>query len=263
MLKHLVLVEIITYLQRKEAAFDYIDTHAGAGLYHLHRGHSQKLAEYREGIGKLFDLDWLELNPYLCQVKTINPDGKLKAYPGSPMLALSLLRPQDRAWLYELHPTDFELLCKNVRRHKKVKVLNENGFKSLPALLPPASRRGLVLIDPPYEVKSDFNTVVRTLQQAHRRFATGIYALWYPVVDRRQINWLEGALRSSGIPNMQRFELGVCPDSSARGMTSSGMVVVNPTWGLFEKMQHILPTLATLLGQDGQGVFRCDVLAEK
>ena len=260
-LKHLVLVELIHYLQKKNAGFDYIATHAGAGLYQLHSSHGEKLQEYRDGIGRLTKLEWPELTDYLQLVAGFNKPDRLSIYPGSPLIALTLLRPQDRAWLYDLHPTDYDQLRRNTAKFAKVKVFQEDGFKSLLSLMPPTSRRSLVLIDPSYEVKSDYGAVIRVIQLAHQKFSTGTYALWYPVVDRHQIDRLERAIKATGIRHIQRFELGVVADGAAPGMTSSGMIVVNPTWGLFDRMAALLPRLAKKMGRDGAGVYRCDVLA--
>ena len=259
-LKHVVLTEILRHLTRKETGISYIDTHAGAGLYNLESDHGQKLAEYNTGIGRLTGVDWPELQPYLTVLSHVNPPGVLTTYPGSPLFAQSLLRPQDQSWLFELHPTDHQLLSNHFAGHKKVRVQRSDGLAALPGLLPPPSRRGLVLIDPSYEIKRDYHQVVKALRLAHRRFATGVYALWYPVVDRRHIQQLEQSLKAAMIPHIQRFELGIAPDNPQRGMTASGMIVINPTWGLFDMMDQLLPKLAARLGYSGRGHHRCDIL---
>ncbi len=258
LLKHLVLIELLQYLQRKDAAVEYIDTHAGAGLYQLDSDESQKTGEYHSGYGAIQECDWPELETYKSLVARFNQRKQLR-YPGSPLLALELLRPQDRAWLFELHPKDHQRLLLSCKNYSKVRIENSDGLKGLISLLPPASRRALVLIDPSYEVKSDYRAVVDTLQQAQRRFATGTYALWYPVVQRRQIEQLEKDLLKTGIRNIQRFELGWAPDSTEYGMTASGMIVINPTWGLMDKMQDLLPKLAHQLA-GAEGNWRCDQL---
>lgn len=262
-LKHLVLVELLIYMQKKEGAYQYIDCHGGAGMYRLAQKESQKLREYEQGIGRIIDLDWPELDSYLSLIKSFNRNNKLEIYPGSPLLALAMMRRQDQAWLYELHPADYDLLCRTTAKYKRVVTRKEDSLKMFPTLLPPACRRSLVLLDPSFEIKSDYSTVVKSLQIAHRRFSSGVYALWYPVVDRRQIDKLERNLLATGIRHIQRFELGVCPDNAATGMTSSGIMVINPTWGLFDKMAQILPKLADIFGNDGLGQYRCDVLADE
>ena len=260
-LKHLVLTEILRYLARKDAGFHFIDTHAGAGIYRLNSDHSQKLQEFRDGIGRLTTLDWPELAPYLALVARFNKSGDLARYPGSPMLAQTLLRPQDTGIFYELHPTDYPLLVRNLAKHKRVRAEHADGLQALPGLLPPVSRRGMVLIDPSYELKEDYRRVVSVLQQAHRRFATGVYALWYPVVDRQHIERLERDFRATGIGRIQRFELSVRAEGMGQGMTGSGMIVINAPWGLYELMAGLLPRLAHHLGHNGAGHYRCDMLA--
>lgn len=262
-LKHAVLVEILNYLIQKEKPFDYIDTHSGAGLYSLQSEDSQKLQEYTNGIGRLESADFPELVTYFEMVRSINPSDTLDVYPGSPAIADYFLRKQDRGWLFELHPQDYKLLRDNMIDSKRMKVQPDNGFDGLKALLPPASRRALVLIDPSYEIKSDYDLVIESIVNAHKKFSSGIYALWYPVVERDKIDAMEAKLKKSGIRKIQRFELGICEDSSERGMTASGMFVINPPWTLFDKMSSLLPRLSTQLSQDGKSNFKCDVISEE
>jgi 23S rRNA (adenine2030-N6)-methyltransferase len=262
-LKHIVLVEILEYLNRKEKGFHYIDTHAGAGLYDLQSEHAAKLGEWEQGVGKLKREDWPELARYFAVIDYFNAAGSSSAYPGSPLIAQNLMREQDRATLFELHPTDFDLLKENTATDKRILVMQKDGFKGLLSQLPPPSRRGLVLIDPSYEVKTDYETVVSTLKQAHRKFATGIYALWYPVVDRQRIDEMEKQLMLSGIRDIQRYELGLHPDAEALGMTAAGIIVINPPWTLRDKMNQVLPKLASALGDSSEAFVRCDVLAEE
>ena len=187
-IKHVIIVEILAYLCKKDKAFDYVETHAGAGLFSLESDHAKKLHEYTNGIGKLSAEDWPELARYFEIINSFNEESSTLAfYPGSPMFARDFLRAQDKAWLYELHPEDFKLLDKNISNNRQIYVKNEDGFKGLLSLLPPLSRRALVLIDPSYEVKSDYQQVVDTVVLAHKKFPTGTYAIWYPVVDRSRI----------------------------------------------------------------------------
>lgn len=253
-------VEILEHLTKKAKPFEYIDTHSGAGLYNLQSEHASKLAEYANGIGKLKEADWPELNSYFKVINSFNKSDKLNYYPGSPLIAANYLRTQDKAWLYELHPNDFNLLNNNSSTKRQIKTFNSDGFKGLLSLLPPANRRSLVLIDPSYEIKADYDLIFSEVQKAYRKFATGIYAIWYPVVDRSKIDYLEKRFINSGINDIQRFELGLSEDTDGRGMTSSGMIVINPPWGLFEKMTALLPKLSNALGENGKGVFKCDVL---
>lgn len=261
-LKHFVQVEILSHLMKKEAPFDYIDTHAGAGLYRLESDMAQKNQEYLTGIGKLFaDNSLPPLAPYLQLVSDLNPTGQLRFYPGSPMVAASLLRPQDKAWLFELHPSDAENLRQNFAGRRQCVVREEDGFKGLAALLPTRSRRALVLIDPPYEQKEDYQRVVSALELIHRKMATATVAIWYPVVDRRRIDAMTRKIAASGIRKIELFELGVRADSEGHGMTASGMIVVNPPWTLRAQMEQLLPQLAERLSLDGDAHFRCETLA--
>lgn len=255
-LKHIVQIEILLYLQKKDKPFVYIDTHAGAGAYALNSAEAQKTQEYRQGVERISALNWPELRDYQRLVKAQG-----NSYPGSPVIAQQLLREQDHALLFELHPTDGVALQQRMARDKRIRVRQEDGLRGLIAALPAAEKRGLVLMDPSYELKSDYDTVVETLVQAHRRFATATYALWYPVVDRARIERMERALKKSGIRNIQRYELGLQADAVGYGMTSAGMMVINPPWTLKPMMASLLPRLANHLSE--QSVWRCDVVVEE
>jgi len=259
-LKHIVQVEILSHLAKKNKPFTYVDTHAGAGLYHLSSAQATKNAEFNEGIGKLNKNDWPELGTYFDIINNFNSNGELTVYPGSPKITQHFLREKDRAWLFELHSTDFRMLEKNFSNDKRYIVKAEDGYSGFIGLLPPISKRGFVLMDPSYEIKTEYDLVIDTLIKAHRRFATGTYALWYPVVDRRRIIRLEKKLLESGIKRIQLFELGQQKDTVERGMTSAGMIVINPPWTLFNKMEEILPRLAAVLGRDEIPVYRCEEL---
>lgn len=261
--KHIVLVEILNHLKKKETPFEYIDTHSGTGLYNLGAPDSQKLQEYAGGIGKLNFSDFPELELYFQVIKSFNESEKIKFYPGSPSIARYFLRPQDRGWLFELHPADYKLLHDNFARCKNVRVGQQDGFKGLMALVPPKSRRGLVLIDPSYEIKSEYRQVIDSVVKAHKKFAYGIYAIWYPVVERQTIQKMEKRLLHSGIKNIQRFELGIAEDSSQYGMTSSGVFVINPPWTLFDKMARLLPNLSRYLTDSDKPLFKCDILVSE
>ena len=259
-LKHIVMIEILEHLIKKDTPFEYIDTHAGAGLYNLHSEHASKLQEYSKGVGKLNPEDWPELASYFKALANHNSPGKLDYYPGSPVIAMDYLRNRDRGWFYELHPQDVEILKKNTATNKRIKVFFEDGFVGLLSLLPPASRRGLILIDPSYEIKTDYDRVFETIAKAYKKSATCTYAIWYPVVDRNYINQLEKRFINSGIKKIQQFELGICADLRNSGMTASGMIVINPPWQLREKMSLLLPRLVETLGESDGAFFRCEEL---
>ncbi len=266
-LKHLIVVEILRHLVKKDKAFHYIDTHAGAGVYDLRSEHARKLSEHRDGIGRLKVHEWPELHTWFAAINSVEEvagnDDAVRFYPGSPMLARHFMRRKDKAWLFELHSSDRERLAELMRHDRRVKVIPEDGFKGLLALLPPVTRRGFVLIDPSYEVKSDFESVASTVVQAHRKFSSGIYAIWYPVVERRRVETLENRLVGSGMRNIQRFELAVAADSTPGGMRAAGMIVINAPWTLSATMSTLLPRLVGALAQGEGAFFRCDTLVEE
>lgn len=259
-LKHTILIQILEHLGNKDKPFCCIDTHAGPGRYELDGDYAQKNQEYQNGIGKLWQRDDMPecVAEYLNLVKRFNQPDKLTRYPGSPLLIKQLLRNKDRLCLFELHSTEIKLLKDLASNH--ITVSHGDGLKDSLKLLPPIERRGLVLIDPSYEIKNDYTQVVDALKLMHKRFAVGTYALWYPVINRRKNQLLEKAIQTSGINNVQLFELGIRNDSNEHGMTSSGMIVINPPWTLANQMQQTLPWLAEVLGQDGEGFYRIETL---
>jgi len=236
------------------------DTHSGAGFFELAGSDAQKTQEYQDGIAKLWQHTSANeaLNDYISLIKSFNQT-QLEFYPGSPKVAEHFLRRQDKGWFFELHPRDLTLLEENMQGKRSIRVRGENGFAGLIGLLPPASRRACVLIDPPYEVKDDYDTVVKTIMQAHQRFATGTYMIWYPVVDRERIERMEAGLVESGISNIQLFELATEADTDVHGMTASGMIVINPPWKLKQTMDQVLPELVELLSQSS-GFYRSEQL---
>ncbi|PJG82964.1 23S rRNA (adenine(2030)-N(6))-methyltransferase RlmJ [Caviibacterium pharyngocola] len=255
-LKHIVLMLIIESLKQKEKGFYYLDTHAGVGQYRLLSQEAEKTGEFEEGIGRLWGKTDLpeEVARYIAIIKKLNYGGKeLRYYAGSPLIAATMLRPQDRALLTELHPTDYPLLRNNFKEFENVTTKRDNGFQQLKATLPPKERRGLVLIDPPYELKEDYDLVVSAIEEGYKRFATGTYAIWYPVVLRQQVKRMIKGLEETGIRKILQIELAVRPDSAQRGMTASGMIVINPPWTLEAQMKKILPDLTRTLVPEGTG----------
>ena len=258
-LKHLVEVQLLRYLAQKDKPFWYIDTHAGAGCYELDRGYATQNAEFEGGIARLWQRDDLpaSLAEYVALVRHFNPDGQLKLYPGSPLVALQLLREQDRMRLFELHPTDSELLQQNFAGHgAQVLIQAADGFGALKALLPPTPRRALVLIDPPYEDKQDYRHVVAALREGLKRFASGVYAVWYPQLQRAEARHLPEQLKQLPVKSWLHVALSVqAPSEDGFGMHGSGMFVLNPPWTLHGVLQETMPYLARHLGQNGEGAF--------
>ncbi len=260
-IKHIVQVEILEHLTKKDKPFTYIDTHSGAGLFNLNSEHARKLEEYAGGISKLEAQDWPELARYFEVIEEHNDGNAAGAYyPGSPLIAQDFLRGLDKAWLYELHPEDFQRLKHNIGHDRRVQVKHEDGFQGLLGLVPPPARRGLVLIDPSYEIKADYDQVFKVVNTAYKKFSTGTYAIWYPMVNRQQIDDLERNFVHSGIRDIQRFELGLAADSHGHGMTATGMIVINPPWGLMDKMSAVLPKLVDVLGESDEAFYKADVL---
>ncbi|CCO46125.1 putative Protein involved in catabolism of external DNA [Vibrio nigripulchritudo SOn1] len=243
--KHIVQSLILNALNQKEKPYVYHDTHSGVGRYDLTHEWSEKTGEYKQGIARLWQADNLpeEIQSYLEAIQSLNQDNTLRYYPGSPRVARAHIRSQDRIVLTELHPSDHPLLEQEFHRDRQVSIFKEDGFKRLKASLPPKERRGLVLIDPPYELSHEYRDVVNAIAQAHKRWATGIYAIWYPVVNRHDIDDMLTGLEKLGIRKILQIELGVSADTNERGMTASGMIVINPPWKLESQMNEILPIL--------------------
>jgi 23S rRNA (adenine2030-N6)-methyltransferase len=251
-LKHVVLLGILDRLTAKDAPLRYIETHAGAGGYSLLSREAQKNREHELGIWKL----WSAPAPparaaaLLDLVRRYNGErAALEHYPGSPWLARELLRRYDRAYFFELHPAEQRMLAQAFSADRRVTVLRQDGLEGCIGLVPPPERRGLVLIDPSYEVTDEHARVIDALGKAHRRFATGVYAVWYPVIDRRWVDRLERALLATSIGPIDLYELCVAPDGRGRGLTGSGMIVINPPWQLREDLEATLPWLARTLAR--------------
>ena len=258
-LKHFVEVQLLRYLAQKDKPFWFIDTHAGAGCYALDSGYATQNAEYESGIARLWARDDLPaaLADYVALVKGINPDGLMKLYPGSPLVAAELLREQDKMRLFELHPTDSEILQENFSAYgTQVLMQTADGFGALKALLPPPPRRALVLMDPPYEEKQDYQRVVSALNEGLKRFATGTYAVWYPQLQRAEARELPERLKQLPVKSWLNVALTVQGESEEGfGMHGSGMFVLNPPWTLHAVLQEVMPYLVQHLGQDGQASF--------
>jgi 23S rRNA (adenine2030-N6)-methyltransferase len=258
-LKHLVLVQLTRYLCQKEQAFWYLDTHAGAGSYALDSAAAAKLGEFRDGVGRLWGRKDLPaaLADYMALVRKVNPDGSLKVYPGSPMLALAIMRAQDRLRLFELHSREVIRLRENFQAFGKQAIVHDSdGFASLKALLPPPPRRAVVLIDPPYEERRDYDRVVNSLRECLTRFPTGTYMLWYPQLTKLEAHDLPQRLQRLSASNWLQVTLRVrTPASDGFGMHGSGLYILNPPWTLQSTLQEVMPYLVGVLGQDAGAGF--------
>ena len=264
--KHAVLCRILHYLRAKPAPFRVIDTHAGAGLYDLAGREANRGGEWHEGIELLLAANLTApvaalLAPYLEVVAALNERGRLTTYPGSPALARAWLRAQDRLIACEIEPLAAVALKQNLRGDPRIKTLEIDGWTALGAYVPPKERRGLVLVDPPFEEDGDFFRLSRGIAAAHRKWATGIYALWYPIKTRAEPDALAKALRPLGIAKMLRAELFVAPRTDPTRLNGCGLILVNPPWTLESELAVLLPALAGILGRQGQGGFKLDRLA--
>jgi 23S rRNA (adenine2030-N6)-methyltransferase len=255
-LKHAVLVALLQHLNAKDKAWRLLDTHAGAGAYALHAESAQKLGEYRQGVARLWQQGSLPplLAGYIAQVRLFNPQDELRAYPGSPCLAKALMRAQDQLRLYELHPSDHALLAEAFAGDRQVQVQQADGFAGIRAQLPPPSRRGLLLMDPSYELKTDYAAVAAATQEALTRFAEGMVMVWYPQLDARESANLP--VRLKALANAQarkgwlHARLTVAePNERGFGMLGSGVFVINPPHTLRAQLREALPVLVRLLGR--------------
>jgi 23S rRNA (adenine2030-N6)-methyltransferase len=251
--KHVALTRLVEYLKRKEKGFRVIDTHAGPGLYDLASEAARKTGEWRAGIGRLAAavLDagtQARLQAYVDAVQATNPDGEIANYPGSPLIVRHLLRSQDRLSAIELNPHDASSLKSLFAGDHQVRVIRLDGWLALGAHVPPKEKRGLVLIDPPFEEEGEFARLAGRLQAAYRRWPGGIYALWYPLKDRTAVAHFRKALRATGIPKILDTCLSVRAPSSR--LDGSGLVVVNPPFIFENEMRLVLPALVEVLAED-------------
>lgn len=279
-LKHTVLIAMLHHLAQKDAALMVLDTHAGAGLYRLDGDYARTSGEAADGILRLAQADAAALAPalqaYLELVRAFNAGDGVKVYPGSPFIIQHLLRPQDKLKLFELHPSDLRALTRNVAQleaGRQVAVLHEDGFEGVKKYLPPPSRRALVLCDPSYELKSDYGRVQDLVADALRRFSTGTYAIWHPIIGRPEAHDLPRRLKTlatkAGKPwlhatlTVKSAKLGAPLLGASRrpGLPASGMFIINPPYTLKPALQAALPQLAQLLAQDGHAAYQLLVRA--
>lgn len=262
--KHAVLIALFEQLSKKDTPYFFLDTHAGIGLYDLGREEALKTQEFKSGWNGVETA--LQLTPEVARLKAVvaelrHSQHNPKLYPGSPWFALSCMRPQDRAALCELHTEDYETLKQNLHFDKRMAVHHRSGYEALNALLPPKEKRGLVLIDPPYESERDeFPNLIKDLQLAHKKWANGILALWYPIKTRQPINELHRALKESGLPKALNLELCIYPDDSDFHLNGAGMVIINTPWQFEQQMQTMLAELWALLSPSQLGKWQVNWL---
>lgn len=255
--KHALLARLMGHLNKKDKPYFYLDTHAGLGLYDLHHDWARKNKEYVEGIAKVLDSPDppSELSPYLRVVRAENSMRSLRHYPGSPVIARRFLRPGDRMVLSELNREDCRSLDHHFKGDAQVHVHNMDGYQALRAFLPPLERRGLVLIDSSFDRAQEYRRLVEALADAHRRWATGTFALWYPLMVPQDVDRFERQIIATGIRKILRLELSVHDERWAVSLRGSAVLVINPPWGLEEEAEKMLPWLWSNLVEAGQGAW--------
>jgi 23S rRNA (adenine2030-N6)-methyltransferase len=260
-LKHYVLGLVLAHAAQKNKPFWYIDTHAGAGMYSLDDGYATQNKEFEQGVDQLLLADNLpeSLVHLVTQIKSFNTSSA-SLYPGSPMIAQQYLRPDDKMRLFELHPTDYKILLENFSdMGRQVKIEMQDGFTGLKALLPPPTRRAVVLIDPPYEDKLDYQRVVQMMSDSLARFATGTYIVWYPLLQRPEPNEMIDALIALNAPSWLHVAMTIEePSSEGFGMFGSGLFIINPPWTLPEILHASMPELTRILALDESAEFIID-----
>ncbi|MFZ0841057.1 MAG: 23S rRNA (adenine(2030)-N(6))-methyltransferase RlmJ [Xanthobacteraceae bacterium] len=262
--KHAVLARILVHLGEKPQPFRMIDTHAGAGLYDLAGPDASRTGEWRAGIGRLTAASLAApvsalLAPYLDAVAKLNSGGELRHYPGSPLIALSLMRPQDRLIACELEPGAAAALRSHLHADKRAKAIAIDGFVALNAYVPPKERRGLVLIDPPFEQPNEFERLGQCLIDAQRKWSTGVYVAWYPRKDLSAVKTLINQIKRSGIAKVLLAELDVGNDATR--LTGTGLLIINPPWRLDQELALLLPALADTLAQEQKPRVQIEALA--
>lgn len=251
-LKHAVLARLILYFQKKDKAFRLIDTHAGIGRYDLGSEEAQKTGEWTQGIGKILEADLSEraqelLAPWLDVVKAENPNGGLTHYPGSPLLARKMLRKQDRLTVTELHPQDFKTLSELFAGDIQVKAIHLDAWLAMGSFLPPKEKRGLVIIDPPFEKTDEFELMTASILKGWKKWPIGTYAIWYPLKNEKAITRMHRAFEEAGIRDVLQLELKVAKSSLDSSMMGSAMTIINPPFTLKDEMRDLLPELCDIL----------------
>lgn len=261
-LKHAILLHTLDYFNRKDNPYCVIDTHAGAGVYDLRDEWAMQNGEFAEGIDRLLGAPDLPpmLQRYVEAVAHFNPDGFANFYPGSPWLALSTMREYDRLRLFEMHPTEVEALRHNLQTQdreavQQTTIYEADGFNGLKSQLPPTTRRAITIIDPSYEDKHDYRHTLNALNEGLRRFATGCYLIWYPLVQRREATEMARAFERMKVPWVSASLTVRKPSADGYGLHGSGMFVVNPPWTLYRELQAAMPWLKEKLKQDDRASF--------
>jgi 23S rRNA (adenine2030-N6)-methyltransferase len=267
-LKHAVLCRVLAHLAAKESPFRAIETHAGAGAYDLAGEAASRTQEWRQGIGRLIEQPLAGkagqlLEPYLALVRAENQAGAVKLYPGSPLITRAFCRQRDRMIFCERQAEEYAALARACKSDRRAKTVEIDGWTALKAYLPPKERRGFVLVDPPFEEPGEFERLRDGLAEGVRRWPSGIFLLWYPIKDEREVRLFERRLGKLEIPKTLRIEFAIDKPRMEGALGACGMIIVNPPWTLEKELKTILPALALRLGRDGRGRYRLDWLTPK
>ncbi len=262
-LKHWACVLMAEYMSEKGKPYWYVDTHSGAGVYSLDSAESAKTEEYKSGIQAIWNQDTPKVfASYFDIIKALNKSDELKLYPGSPWFVAQCLEQGDRARLFELHPQDYKLLNRNFGGDRSIKVEQLDGFSGLKALLPPLTKRALVVIDPPYEQLKEYDLVVQNITQSLKRFATGVYVVWYPLINRNEkqnaSEKMVNKLKKLGAKSTLDVRFWVSGKDEEAGMYGSGLFILNPPWSLERQLNEGLPFLVETLGKTNKAGFSID-----
>jgi 23S rRNA (adenine2030-N6)-methyltransferase len=265
--KHATLARIVHYLQQKEAPIRVIDTHAGSGIYDLQGGEASRSGEWRDGIARVLDADFDPpardlIAPYLDAVRGFNP-GRLKTYPGSPSLLRTWLRPNDRLIACELETSAFGALGRCLRSDNRCKAIEIDGWTALTAYIPPKERRGLVLIDPPFEETNEYLRLAAALGEAWRKWPSGSFLAWYPIKNPQDISAFIKKMLQHGIEKMLRMELVVAAPTETTRLRGTGLIAINPPWTLAREMKVLLPALAKVFAPPGKGATIVEPLSSQ
>ncbi len=262
-MKHIILIELINSLQKKDAPICYLDSHSGRGFYDLEAPEALKTEESNFGIKQLKRLKEVpgDISNYLNLVSKFSESrGANSYYPGSPNIVKILMRPQDRMILNELHSEEVSCLKSEFKRDKQVNIHSQDAYLLIPGIIPPKEKRGLVFIDPPFENKSEFSDLINLLKQSLKRWETGVYAIWYPITRQGGAPKFLKDLNNLGVSDILNLQLSIYEDDSPAGLNGSGVVILNPPWKLDEKFKEILPFLSKNLGGVDSGSYRVELL---
>lgn len=263
--KHAILTRLLAALTRKDKPFCMLDTHAGIGLYDLQHPWAQKTGEWRQGIGRIWGRADApsSLVPYLDAIRADNAEGPLRRYPGSPRIARRLMRAEDRLVLCELNQEDCEALKAVFKGVRHTSIHHQDGFSAIRAFLPPKERRGLTFIDAAFDQSDEFRRIARAIKEAHARFASGVIAAWYPLMAAEVLEAFSRSLQAIGVPKTLRLEWSIHPEDWTAHIRGSGMIIVNPPYGLDQEVPPLLDWLWRALSPEKHGGVRCEWLGTK